>query len=218
MNWEMSSKSQLSAASQITYELILASESPRRRHLLREAGFQFQVHPTKISENLEKNLKIDDQIIDVARRKARAAADELNKDAQFRKKPTLILAADTMVIHSQTPLGKPRDASDAFHILRRLSGTEHFVKTAVVIINNLSQIEIAHLEETKVLFRILTDQEIRSYIATGEPLDKAGAYGIQGLGGDFVTHYEGSLSNVIGLPIEVVVGLLEKKGWHVARK
>ncbi len=202
----------------LNYELILASESPRRRQLLEEVGFQLTVHPTKISENLEKNLKIDDQIIDLARRKARAAISELKKDDKFQNRPALILAADTMVIHSDTPLGKPRDENDALTILRRLSGSEHFVKTAFAIINNLSQIEITHIEQTKVLFRKLTDAEIRSYIATGEPLDKAGAYGIQGLGGDFVLRYEGSLSNVIGLPVEIVLELLTKNGWHVPRK
>lgn len=217
MTWEMPSNSQPSAAPQINYDLILASESPRRRHLLTEAGFQFTVHPPKISENLENNLTIDDQIIDLARRKARAAASELNKDSKFKNRPALILAADTMVIHNKTPLGKPRDPDDALSILRRLSGSEHFVKTALAIINNLSQIEITHLEQTKVVFRNLTDPEIRSYIATGEPLDKAGAYGIQGLGGDFVVRYEGLLSNVIGLPIERVIELLGKQGWHVAR-
>lgn len=203
------------------YELILASESPRRRQLLKDAGFKFTVHPTKISENLEKNMNVNEQIIDLARRKARAAFSQLERLSEGPgisvKKPALILAADTMVVHEQTPLGKPVDDEDAFSILRRLSGSTHFVKTAIAIITTPSQNEISHLESTEVQFRELTDAEIRAYIASGEPSDKAGAYAIQGKGRKFVSRCTGSWSNVVGLPIEAFENILREQKWEIER-
>lgn len=193
-------------------EMILASESPRRRQLLEEAGFKFTVHPPKISENLENNLNVDEQILTLAGRKARAVLEEIKKT---RTGPTLILAADTMVIHQSIPLGKPKDAEDAFQILRRLSGSVHLVKTGMAIITHPSQFEIHHLEMTEVEFKTLTDQEIRDYIATGEPFDKAGAYGIQGGGGEFVARYSGLKSNVIGLPVERFQEILMERKWSI---
>lgn len=186
-------------------QLILASESPRRRDLLKQAGFNFEVIPVKVSEIPNKNLNINEQILDIARRKARAAFAQL-KTSRFQD--FQVLTADTEVIYGGGPLGKPNDPEDALRILRLLSGNFHEVKTAVCIIDSKTQREVSQIETTEIYFKVLSDEEIKNYVQTGEPLDKAGAYGIQGLGGQFVERFVGSYDNVVGLPIEVVKKLL----------
>lgn len=185
--------------------LILASESPRRRDLLQQAGFSFDVVSVKVSEIPDKNLNVNEQILDIARRKARAAMAHLKsvREGHFH-----VLSADTEVIFGGGPLGKPSDRQDAYRILKLLSGQTHEVKTAVCIIDSLSGHEISQIETTQIFFKNLSDDEIWTYIGTGEPMDKAGAYGIQGLGGQFVTHFEGPFDNVVGLPIELVRQML----------
>lgn len=187
--------------------LILASESPRRRELLTEAGFTFEVVPVKVSEIPDKNLNVNEQILDIASRKAREAFKQLKSS---RTGPFRVLSADTEVIFDGGPLGKPQNREDAFRILKLLSGHPHEVKTAVCIIDSKSGKEVSQIETTKIFFRPLNDNEIWTYIDTGEPMDKAGAYGIQGLGKKFVDRFEGAYDNVVGLPIEVVKNLLMK--------
>lgn len=191
------------------YELVLASESPRRKDLLTKAGFQFTVHPSKISEILKENLTIDAQILDIAREKAKASLNSLTPSQGPEKQaPRLILSADTLVILDGKPLGKPETEDEAFAMLRLQSGKIQQVKTAVCLYpeQNIfpSQSETSWIETTMVRFRTLSDSEIKDYIQTREPMDKAGAYGIQGLGGNLVAAIRGSYSNVIGLPIEAV--------------
>ncbi len=230
--------------------LILASESPRRKDLLARAGFFFHVFSVKVSENLEKNLTVDEQILAIARRKADAS---LRSYKTLKSEPFLMLAADTMVILGGEPLGKPSGPDQAFDYLSRLSGKMHEVKTAVVLVegpvedgltlenlrmrqpkvssgsqrtsgpvsttnsagvtSEISYVEA--IETTQVFFRHLSDREIREYIQTGEPLDKAGAYGIQGLGGNFVEKIIGTFDNVVGLPMEVVHRLIRQGEWQV---
>lgn len=188
-------------------KLILASESPRRRQLLHEAGFLFEVVPVKVSEIPDKNLNVNEQILDIARRKARQSLADLrsSQTGEF-----IVISADTEVIFGGGPLGKPQDRSDAFRILKLLSGKVHEVKTAVCMIDSSSGHEASQIETTKIFFKTLSDDEIWTYIDTQEPMDKAGAYGIQGLGGKFVEKFEGSFDNVVGLPIQVVRDLLER--------
>lgn len=209
--------------------LILASESPRRKDLLARAGFFFHVFSVKVSENLEKNLTVDEQILTIARRKADAS---LRSYKSLKNEPFLMLAADTMVVLKGEPLGKPSGADQAFDYLTRLSGQVHEVKTAVVLVEGPVQpgIDLENLrmrqgsdgavyaeaiETTQVHFRHLSEREIREYIQTGEPLDKAGAYGIQGLGGNFVEKITGTFDNVVGLPMEVVHRLIRQGNWQV---
>jgi septum formation protein len=187
--------------------LILASESPRRRQLLAEAGFKFSVVPVKVSEIPDKNLNIHDQILDIAGRKVRAAFADLKSR---HPGPFLVLSADTEVIFNHAPLGKPIDAQDAHRILRLLSGRAHQVLTAVAIIDSRTGREYSQVETTQILFKKLTDAEISAYIQTGDPMDKAGAYGIQSGGAHFVEKIEGPFDNVVGLPMEVVRVLLQK--------
>nr|BFD65543.1 Maf family nucleotide pyrophosphatase [Bdellovibrio sp. HAGR004] len=187
--------------------LVLASKSPRRKQLLSEAGFSFDVVPVKISEIPNKNLNVNEQILDIARRKARAALPLLKAS---RTEPFIVLTADTEVIFGGGPLGKPQDREDAYRILRLLSGKYHEVLTAVCAVESSSGKELSHVETTKVYFKNLSDAEIWTYIDTGEPMDKAGAYGIQGQGRTFVERIEGPFDNVVGLPVEAVKNLLSK--------
>lgn len=187
--------------------LILASESPRRKQLLKEAGFSFDVVSVKVSEIPDKNLNATEQILDIARRKARAAFAHL-KSSKLQE--FTLISADTEVIHEGQLQGKPADKDDAFKMLSRLSGKMHLVQTGVCVIDSTTGKELSQIETTKVFFKSLTDQEIWTYIESGEPMDKAGAYGIQGLGGKFVEKYEGPFDNVVGLPVQLVKDLLAK--------
>ncbi|KYG67669.1 septum formation inhibitor Maf [Bdellovibrio bacteriovorus] len=191
-------------------QLVLASESPRRRALLKEAGFNFDVVPSKVSEIPNKNLNVNDQILDIARRKARAVYEVLKPG---RTGPFVILTADTEVIFGGAPLGKPSDKDDAYRILKLLSGHFHEVITAVCVMNSETGKEISQIETTQIYFKELTDKEIWDYINTGEPMDKAGAYGIQGGGGNFVQKIEGPFDNVVGLPMKLVRTLLTEIGF-----
>lgn len=195
--------------------LILASQSPRRRELLNEAGFSFDVVSVKVSEIPDKNLNVNEQILDIARRKARSALTELKSS---RAEPFVILSADTEVIFDNAPLGKPENPDDAFRILSLLSGKKHQVLTAVCLIDSESSREVSQVETTEVFFKKLTPEQIRTYIQTGEPMDKAGAYGIQGLGREFVEKFEGSYDNVVGLPVKTVRFMLDKLNLQVLRE
>lgn len=190
------------------YELILASESPRRRQLLTEAGFHFMLHPSKISETLKENLNVDDQILDIARRKAEASMKSLTPTKGL---PRVVLAADTMVILDQSPLGKPSSKENAAEMLRLLSGRAHEVKTAICLMDEKSLNETSWVETTNVIFRELSESEIQAYVQSGDPMDKAGSYGIQGPAGQFVSSIEGSFSNVMGLPMESLLPVLNEK-------
>lgn len=190
----------------LTHELILASESPRRKELLEKAGFQFTVFPIKVSEKLRKNLNVAEQILAISEDKSTAAVQALS---ETKTGPFFLLTADTMVVLNGKALGKPVDVADAEHILTSLSGHMHEVKTAITVYDSLSKKRISSITTTDVYFRPISRQEILDYIATEEPMDKAGAYGIQGLGGKFVDKFVGPLDNVIGLPVEDLKKILE---------
>lgn len=196
------------------YQLILASESPRRRQLLQTAGFVFDVHPVKVSETPDKNLNIDEQILDIAGRKAKAAFSELKSASH---KNFLLLTADTMVVYHTQTLGKPRNQDEAYEFLKLLSGKTHEVKTGLCLVESLAGQHVSHIETSRVIFRDLSDDEIWTYIQSGEPMDKAGAYAIQGLGRKFVSEFIGDYDNVVGLPVKAFENLLAKMKWSVER-
>lgn len=203
----------------LQYELILASESPRRRQLLQEAGFQFTVHPTQISENLNKNLNVEGQIRELAGRKSLASKQAFLTHHSLGQSQALVwLAADTMVVLDGQTLGKPAHTKQAFEMLRLLSGRSHQVITAVSFRQSDAEQEISGLSQTEVQFRPLSDDEIWSYIQTGEPMDKAGSYGIQGLGRNLVQQFKGSYTNVVGLPMEVVEPILRGSPFFLGAK
>ncbi len=200
-------------------KLILASESPRRKKLLCEAGFQPLVFPVNVSEYLEKNLTLDQQIIAIAKRKAMAC---LEKFKPLKSLDYLILGGDTLVVQNGTVLGKPKNSEDARRMLGLLSGKSHDVKTAVCLLQiqydgHEKKIISEHtfIETTTVFFRLILGQEIDQYIATGEPMDKAGSYGIQSGGKKFVEKIFGDFDNVVGLPIKRIQELIQNQNWKI---
>ncbi len=196
------------------YQLVLASESPRRRQILETAGFAFNVVPVKVSEIPDKNLNIDMQILDIARRKAKAAFAIVKHSSDH---PFLLLAADTMVVYHNKTIGKPSNSNEAFEFLKLLSGKIHQVKTGFVVIESQQGQEVSHIETSEVHFRNLTDDEIWTYIQSGEPMDKAGAYAIQGQGGAFVEKFIGDYQNVVGLPLKAFENVLLQNRWQVKK-
>jgi septum formation protein len=196
-------------------ELVLASQSPRRRELLEEAGYQFRVSHVEVSENIDINLNPGANAVHLAVKKAKACLDSYN---YLNSKGFLIIAADTIVVLGDQILGKPPSFSAACEFLRRLSGKTHSVITGVSLIESGSTKSWEGCEETLVTFRALSESEIHDYVSSGEPMDKAGAYAIQGGGGKFVSSYSGSWSNVVGLPLEKLETILKQKGWNVRRR
>jgi septum formation protein len=181
--------------------LVLASQSPRRRELLSQLGLALDVRPAHADESLRPGERPRDYVLRVAREKARAVPGEL------------VLGADTAVVLGDEVLGKPASEADARRMLRALSGTAHEVLTAVVVRRAAAPArELEAVVSTQVRFAPLGAREIDWYVATGEPLDKAGAYAIQGAGGAFVLSVEGSVSNVVGLPLAETTALLRQAG------
>jgi septum formation protein len=179
--------------------LILASASPRRAELLRSAGFEFDIEASNVDETPRDGEAPEGYTLRVAREKAEHVAQGHPSDA-------VVLAADTEVVAGGRILGKPGDREAARRMLRLLSGAEHAVLTAVVIVAGERVVE--EVATTRVWFGELTDEEIEWYLASDEPMGKAGAYAIQGLGARFVERIEGSWSGVVGLPLATVHRLL----------
>jgi len=185
--------------------LILASASPRRAELLTAAGFTFTQVAAEIDETAESGEAAPAYVLRVARAKACALADG-HPDA-------VVLGADTVVVLDGTLLGKPRDRAEAASMLGRLQGRAHEVLTGVAIVRG--ELSASALASTIVEFGPMDPAEIAAYVATGEPMDKAGAYAVQGLASRHVTRIDGSYSNVVGLPIAVVHRLLQEfAGGH----
>ena len=190
--------------------LVLASASPRRRELLTQAGFSFQVHPAHIPEDPHPNEDHIAYVTRLAREKAEAVFAEITKAAASDKRasaPLQVLGADTTVTLDNHILGKPENPADAARMLRLLSGRTHRVITGVALVT-ANHVEVA-AEATAVQFLTLSDQDIAGYVATGEPMDKAGAYAIQGRAARWIPRIEGCYYNVVGLPIALVSTLLE---------
>lgn len=183
--------------------LILASQSPRRRELLSLTGIPFEVDAPEVDESCALGAR--EAVLELSRRKALAAA--------ARHPEKVILASDTLVAVDNLPLGKPAHEDDAFRMLRSLSGRWHQVYTGVCVISATGDIH-AEVDATDVRFGDMSDEAIRAYIATGEPMDKAGAYALQGIAGLWIEEIRGSHTNVIGLPLTLTRRLLERCGLH----
>ena len=182
----------------------MASSSPRRLDLIRELGWDFKVaNPTVVED--EESMNPVERVEVNALRKARSIEG---------CQGYLIIGADTVVFHEGEILGKPGESGKAAMMLRKLSGKPHKVYTGVTILNSDTGEKLTRHEETTVWFKELDDETIETYVATGEPLDKAGAYGIQGEAGALVDRIEGSYSNVVGLPLELVREMLNKICEH----
>ena len=186
-------------------EIILASASPRRAHLLESIGLSFQIDPSQIVEEPGASESPTDYIMRVARAKT--------IDVARRRASGLVVGADTEVIVDGAILGKPRNPDDAVRMLNLLSGRWHTVATGLVIHDASSGHEVSGSEETEVRFAELTKTEITWYVASGEPFDKAGAYAIQGLASLFVKEIRGTYHNVVGLPVALLYRLLDQIGY-----
>ena len=181
--------------------LILASGSPRRRELLDTMGLTYTVETPDVDENYSGRPA--ETVMEISRRKAAAVA--------ARHADSMIIAADTLVF-AEGPLGKPHTPERAKEMLRSLAGNWHHVYTGITVINTRSGRILRNVDKTRVHIVPMTEEEIDAYVATGEPLDKAGAYGIQGMGGMFVDRIDGSYSNVVGLPMAMLRTMLAQIG------
>lgn len=189
------------------FPIVLASQSPRRQELLRQMGVEeFTTISPDADESYPDGLTPQETVCLISRKKADAAAAMIDPDA-------LVITADTMVFVGGDRLGKPRDEADALRMLRELSGRRHEVCTGVTVRRGGKSETFA--VTTGVYFRALTDDEIRAYIATGEPMDKAGAYGIQGRGAVLVERIDGDYFNVVGLPVCALAECLRRFGVDV---
>jgi septum formation protein len=187
-------------------KVILASVSPRRRQLLAAAGISFEVVESLVPERHEPGESARDYALRMAREKAGAVSSRFPE--------AIVIGADTIVLCETQILEKPAHPDDARRMLGMLSGRVHTVVTAFALVRGGCILESSPVE-SQVTFRKLAEAEINDYIATEEPFDKAGAYGIQGVGGGFISHVEGSRDNVMGLPTERVVAALAR--WGVKR-
>jgi septum formation protein len=180
-------------------KLVLASQSPRRREILERAGFEFSVRVADVPEQPFPHESPKEYVLRLSRAKA---------EAVHRTPEEIVLGADTVVVLDEHLLEKPRDAADAARMLRLLSGREHSVVTGICLLSDAGV--RPSFEETRVEFIHLSEDEIAEYVATGEPMDKAGAYAIQGLASRYIRRITGDYFNVVGLPVAQVYSLLKE--------
>lgn len=192
--------------------IILASASPRRVQLLSQVGIDFTVVPSSVTENIDGALAPEELAIELSYRKASNVAEKLKGRNDCRE--ALVIGADTIVV-KEVILGKPENEEDAFRMLGMLAGEWHEVITGLSVVAANGLKEVKGFELTRVKMRELSEEEIRSYVRTGEPLDKAGAYGIQGIGASLVERIEGCYFNVVGLPLNRLCFMLKEFGVKV---
>lgn len=187
--------------------IILASGSPRRSELLKQAGFHFKVEPSQIEE-VSQEKEPGKMVEELSRIKA------LDIAARHQGEEVLVIGSDTLVFYEEYVLGKPSDEADAYEMINKIQGKEHFVYTGVTFVelSDGRQRVFSFHEKTKVQVAAMDKDEILTYIATKEPMDKAGAYAIQGLFAPYIKGISGAFSTVVGFPIERVVEELEKRG------
>lgn len=191
-------------------DLILASASPRRRELLVGLGLNFEIQPSTVTEPPHQGEDPGEYAAQLAKAKALSVAAGRQRG--------LIIGADTVVVLAGRVLGKPGDEEEAHKMLSQLSGRSHTVYTGVAVVNAATGESLVETVATKVFFRRLSQEEIAAYVASGEPLDKAGAYGIQGLGALLVERIEGCYFNVVGLPLSALDRLLRRFGFAILQK
>lgn len=184
-------------------KIILASTSPRRKELLEKAGINFEIIAPDYDENIINNIFTYQKIENIAENKCESAA----KIIDF---PAVIISADTVVIYNNTVMGKPKDFNDAFNMLSVLSGKTHKVVTAVCIKDNEKNKKIIKSDTSEVTFNKLSEDEIKNYINTYKPYDKAGSYGIQELDSTFIKDIKGEYDNIVGLPTKMLINMLEE--------
>jgi septum formation protein len=196
--------------------LILASSSPRRQDILRVAGIPFEAIPSSVDERLVAGESPEQYVLRLAVEKAEEVAGRVAGSSLASARDTFILGADTTVEIDGLALGKPESAEHAAGMLRLLSGRSHRVITGLCLLCPVNRTRHVEAVTTTVFFARLTDEEIRDYVDSGEPMGKAGAYAIQGLAGKFVGRIEGCYFNVMGLPVATVYRLLREAGCPVS--
>lgn len=189
-------------------KLILASQSPRRRALIKLLNREFDTAVPSFDEKLDSDDYTDDKIKSLSYQKALSVLNKQSTDNTLYKN-CLIISADTMVVLNNKIYGKPQDIAHAKQMLRNLSGKTHFVVTAISIIDAETKKSLTTTTKTFVTFQQLSDELIEKYVTEKKPLDKAGAYGIQEMGREFIKEVDGDLENVIGLPIKTLRSMLE---------
>ncbi len=190
-------------------KIILASASPRRKDLLEMLGISFTIHPSTLDEEIDPNYLPSQVVEQLALMKA--------KDISYHYQEGIVIGADTIVVLDNQILGKPRDEAEAFQMLKKIQGKEHQVFSGVAVIDTKTGKTLASHEMTKVVMAPLTDTDIDAYIGTKEPLDKAGAYGIQGIGAIFIEKMVGDYFNVVGLPLFLLHSMLKTLGIDVIK-
>jgi septum formation protein len=188
-------------------KIMLASSSPRRKEILRKTGLKFSVDAGDYEEDMDLTLK--------PRQLARFLSSEKAKAVAAKYANALVIAADTFIVFQGSLLGKPHTRDEARRMLALLNGKQHSVITGFTVIDTRTGKKLSRSVETKVFFKKMTTQEIESYVKTGEPLDKAGAYAIQGMGAMIVRKIEGDYFNVMGLPLSSLTEALRKFGVSV---
>jgi len=188
-------------------KIVLASASPRRKELMEKTGLKFEVDPVETDENVESGKNPHEIVREISLQKAMSVSGK-HRDA-------VIIAADTIGFLNGQIIGKPHNPDEARKILQLLSGKSHIVITGFTIIDSSNNKTVSQSVETKVYIKKLSQQEIDAYISTGEPLDKAGAYGIQGLGSVIVEKIEGDYYNVVGLPLHALSEALKAFGINI---
>jgi septum formation protein len=193
----------------MSIKLILASSSPRRAEILRDAGIPFEIRAANVEETSLPNETALNMVARLAESKACAVAESLDP-----KIPAIVIGADTAVELDGKIFGKPRDVEDACEMLASLSGRAHNVHTGICALRLPEKITKSAVESTAVTFAPLDPTEIESYVASGEPFDKAGGYAIQGLAGRYIPRIEGCYFNVVGLPLARLYALLRELDWQ----
>ncbi|WP_026073966.1 Maf family protein [Acetivibrio cellulolyticus] len=195
-------------------QIVLASQSPRRSELLKQLGLDFTIKTANIDESNSMGLKASELVQHLAFEKAQVIASSIAEDSSSNKE-YIVIGADTVVVKDSIILGKPQDMKDAFNMLKSLQGRWHEVMTGIAVIDVQSSKYDTSVEITRVKMKELTDGMINAYIDSREPLDKAGAYGIQGLGAVLVDRIDGCYFNVVGLPISKLSDILRNYGIYV---
>ena len=193
------------ASNYMNKKIILASASPRRKELLKLIGLDFEVIPSDVEENIENQFFSPELIENLAVEKAADVAEKIGFDA-------IVIGSDTVVVINNKILGKPKDKKDAFNMLKLLSGKTHRVISAIAVIDTETGKTLKDFVVSDVIFKQLSDEEINAYIETGEPMDKAGAYAIQGFAGMFVKSINGCYSNIVGISVFKLAEMLKELG------
>jgi septum formation protein len=214
-------KTDITGLTDMTVKLILASSSPRRQELIRMLDLPYEIKPSHVDENIAHDIPPENVVKELAFRKASATAENISNSTpekpscEHPSTDTIIIGADTIVVVDGHILGKPRHDDEAFTMLQMLQGRTHHVVSGVACIGISSGKKLTACRQTAVTMKPLSDASIRAYIKTEEPMDKAGAYAVQGIGATFVEHLDGDYFNVVGLPLSLLSDMLAEFDVHI---